>query len=256
MMNLIDTHAHLDGIDDVRGALKRAESAGVRAIVAVGENKAANQKNLDLARNTKRPEIILALGLHPGKIESDLIDEELLFIEKHLGEAKAIGEIGLDFWYKETRKDSRKKEEQLQVYRRLLEIARDNALPVLIHTRGAWREAFEMAKSVCIQRAVFHWYSGPMDVLKDILDKGYFISASPSVVYSEEARNSLEFAPVEQTLVETDSPVFYKHCEGGLKAEPKDVFVTLKHYALLKKRSEQELAEILNKNAELIFNLD
>ena len=254
-MKLIDTHAHIDSIEDIDDALMRAHLAGVLAVVAVGEDLKSNQRNLSVSRLVKQPEILLSLGIHPGKIITGFIEEEFKFIEEHIAEAKAIGEIGLDFWYKWVRKDQAKKDEQRQVYTRLLSLAKEHNMPALIHTRGAWREAFEIVKDVGVKKAVFHWYSGPTDVLKDILDEGYFVSASPSIAYSPEARSAMEIAPVEKTLIETDSPVFYKQCEGGLKAEPKDVFVTLKHYARLKKRDEHELAEVLNRNAKEFFGV-
>ena len=111
-------------------------------------------------------------------------------------------------------------------------------------------------KEIGVKKAVFHWYSGPIDVLEDILNEGYFVSAAPSIAYSPEARRAMEIASVGQTLIETDSPVYYKHCDDGLKAEPKDVFCTLKHYAMLKQRDAQELAEVLNKNATKLFNIE
>lgn len=255
-MQLIDTHAHLDSVKDIDAALARAHEVGVSTIVAVGEDLKSNHKNLELSRRVEEPKIILALGIHPGRILTGFIEEEFKFIEENVSEAKAIGEIGLDFWYKWVRKDKAKKMEQREVYRRLLNIAKAEDLPALIHTRGTWREAFDTAKEIGIKKAVFHWYSGPIDVLEDILKEGYFVSASPSVAYSPEAQKAMEIAPVEQTLIETDSPVYYKHCDGGLAAEPKDVFCTLKHYATLKQRDAQELADILNKNVERVFNLD
>ncbi len=255
-MKLIDTHAHLDGIQDVDGALKRASAAGVIGILAVGEDRAANQKNLSFQRSGSKPEIRVGLGIHPGRIVTEHLSEEYAFIETHISEAAAIGEIGLDFWYKGVRKDDEKKNEQRSVYRRLLELALRQDLPAVIHTRGAWREAFEIAKDMKIRRAVFHWYSGPLDVLKDILQEGYYISASPSVAYSPEARQALTVAPVEQTLIETDSPVYYRHCDGGFQAEPKDVFRTLKYYATLKQHEETELASVLNHNARKMFRFN
>jgi len=254
-MLLIDTHAHLDSISDIDDALARADEAGVSAVVAVGENLEANRKNLDLSRREVRPRILLALGVHPGRVDPEQWKEDLRFIEEHISEAKAVGEIGLDFWYKDVRKDSLKKEWQRRVYRRLLELARDHDLPALIHTRGAWREAFETARATGITKAVFHWYSGPLDVLEEIIGAGYFISASPSAAYSPESRQALKAAPVEQTLVETDSPVYYRHCEGGFQAEPKDVFRTLRYYAEIKGRDEAQLADVLNRNAEIVFGI-
>jgi len=255
-MFLIDTHAHLDSIADIDGALARAAEAGVTAVVAVGEDRKANRKNLELSERVSEPKIILAMGVHPGSVDPQTIDEEIGFIEEHAGRLSAVGEIGLDFWYKWVRKDQEKKDAQRAAYRRLLVLAKDRGLPAVIHTRGAWREAFEIAKELGIVKAVFHWYSGPVDVLEEILGQGYFISASPSVAYSPESRRALEIAPVEQTLIETDSPVYYKHCDDGFQAEPKDVFCTLKHYAILKQRGAQEMAKILNRNAQTLFRIE
>ncbi|HSA31148.1 MAG TPA: TatD family hydrolase [Candidatus Omnitrophota bacterium] len=253
MTHLVDTHAHLDSVQDIEGALQRASEAGVIGILAVGEDQDSNRKNLSLQRPGSGPEIRVGLGIHPGRIVTERLDEEFAFIAQYISKASAVGEIGLDFWYKWVRKDDQKKEEQRSVYRRLLALAIDHGLPAVIHTRGAWREAFEIAKEMKVARAVFHWYSGPLDVLEDILKEGYFISASPSVAYSPESRQSLVAAPVEQTLIETDSPVYYKQCEGGFQAEPKDVFRTLKYYATLKQRGEDDLARILNGNAIRLF---
>lgn len=252
-MHLIDTHAHLDSVQDINGALERVVEAGVIGILAVGEDLASNQKNLALKHSKRGLEILVGLGIHPGRIVSEQLNEEFAFIEQHISEASAVGEIGLDFWYKWVRKDDQKKDEQRSVYRRLLGLAVSHGLPAVIHTRGAWREALEIAQEMKVRRAVFHWYSGPLDVLEDILDAGYFISASPSAAYSPESRQALEVAPVEQTLVETDSPVYYKHCDGGFQAEPKDVFRTLKYYATLKHRGEDDLAPVLNQNARTLF---
>lgn len=255
-MKLIDTHAHLDSVEDIDGALVHAYEAGVSAVVAVGEDQESNRKNLAAARRTEVPRIILALGIHPSAVGRENLEESFTFIEEHLNQARAIGEIGLDFWYKWVRKDKEKKDAQRAVYRRLLETAKAQDLPALIHTRGTWREAFETARGIGVHKAVFHWYSGPVDVLEDILNAGYFVSASPSVAYSPESRRAMEIAPVEQTLIETDSPVYYKHCDGGLKAGPKDIFCTLKYYAELKQRPARELADILNRNARRIFGID
>ncbi len=254
-MQLIDTHAHLDSIDDIDGALQRAVDAGVCAVVAVGENREANRKNLALLERIEYPKIILALGIHPGRIDENALEDEFRFIEEHVGQASAIGEIGLDHWYQWVRNDSHKKAVQRDVYRRLLALAERHQLPVVIHTRGAWREAFEIAKEMAIHKAVFHWYSGPVDVLEDILSQGYLISASPSAAYSPESRRALEIAPVEQTMIETDSPVFYRHCDGGFQAEPKDVFRTLRYYADIKQCDQEQLAITLNNNAQIFFNI-
>jgi len=252
MMKLIDTHAHLDSVEDIDGAMDRAVRAGVSAVVAVGENLAANRKNLAIARRIERPRILVALGIHPSEAGHEDVAASLAFIEEHIQEACAVGEIGLDFWYQWARRDDAARNAQRDIYRRLLEVARQRDLPAVIHTRGAWREALETAKEMDVRKAVFHWYSGPLDVLDEILAAGYYVSASPSIAYSPESRRAIEAAPIERTLIETDSPVYYR-CNGGFQAEPKEVFFTLRHYAILKQLPEAEAAEILNRNAGAVF---
>lgn len=256
-MKIIDTHAHLDHLNDLDQALKEAQAAGVEGIVAVGEDLASNQKNLEIKKSSLSPKIYLALGMHPGNIKKDEIEDCLAFIRANIDGTCAIGEIGLDFWYKWVRKDKEKKDEQRAVFRQQLAIAEEFGRPAIIHSRGTWRECLETTKEAGVKRAVFHWYSGPVDVLKDILACGYFISATPSLAYSSPSREAMAYAPIEQTLIETDCPVFYRSLDGkdGFAARPKDVFKTLELYAQLKNMDQQEALTILNNNARKFFGM-
>src|SRR5689334_17334777 len=107
-MKAIDTHAHLDHVPNVEDALKDAAASGVEAVVAVGSDLASNQRNLELKRSIKAPKIYLGLGIHPGNIKAEELEPTYQFIRENIAEANAIGEIGLDFWYKWVRKDKEK----------------------------------------------------------------------------------------------------------------------------------------------------
>lgn len=263
-MNIIDTHAHLDHIENLDEALTNADRVGVTGIVTMSINTESCRTNLEIKRTKEKPKIYLAFGMHPSDADRGRLDECVELIHEYSDELTAVGEIGLDFWYKWVRKDKEKKDEQRVIFRTLLEVARECNLPAVIHTRGTWRESFETAKEVGIERAEFHWYSGPRDVLKNILDRGYYVSTSPSVAYSLESREAMAYAPIEQTMIETDSPVYYrtaayrqdKSCEDGFQAEPKDVFQTLKAYCELKKIKEEDAITILNRNAGEFFKID
>jgi len=263
-MTIIDTHAHLDHIENLDQALVNADKEGVKGVVTVSIDAASCRKNLEIKKNYTKPLIYLAFGMHPSDADLKGLDECVELIREYHMELTAVGEIGLDFWYKWVRKDKEKKDEQRKIFRVLLELAHELDLPAVVHTRGTWRESFEMAKEVGIDKAEFHWYSGPIDVLKDILDRGYYVSTSPSVAYSPQSREAMTYAPIERTMIETDSPVFYrtaqhkddKNSEEGFQAGPKDVFRTLKAYCELKKIKEDEALEILNRNAEEFFKLD
>lgn len=255
---IIDTHAHIDHIEHWQEALDEAAQAGVEAVVAVTVDLASMKKTLLIRRTVHRPQIHVALGIHPGNINREEVDETLKFMREQIAQAAAVGEIGLDFWYKWVRKDDAKKNEQRDVFRRQLEIAREFDKPVIVHTRGTWREGFETVKSLGLKKALFHWYSGPLDVLDDILQEGYFVSTSPSVAHNPQSREAMAHARIEQTLIETDSPVFYRTAEGdeGFQATPKDVFRTLSAYAQLKGMDQEKVRTVVNANARRFFSLE
>ena len=145
---------------------------------------------------------------------------------------------------------------QRDVFEKHLELAKEFNLPIVIHSRGAEEDCLKMTMAAGIKRALFHWYSGRLDVLEKILAQGYYVSTSPSVAHSGPSRQAMTKAPIEQTLIETDAPVFFRtNAEEGFQSEPKDVWKTLKAYADLKQIDEQKALEILNQNARTFFSL-
>ncbi|HLF17377.1 MAG TPA: TatD family hydrolase [Candidatus Omnitrophota bacterium] len=257
-MKIYDTHAHLDQLEALDETLQAAHEAGVAGIVAISMDLASCRKNLEIKNKYKRPHIYLGLGMHPSEAKPADLDEIVKLIYEHHDHIHVIGEIGLDFWYKWVKKDEGKKNEQRQVYRRLLEVAKDLHLPAVIHSRGAWKECLQTALDVGVRSAEFHWYSGPLDVLDELLKSGYYVSTGPSVAYSPQSQEAMRHAPIERTLIETDCPVFYRNPQTneGFQAQPKDVFRTLKAYCVLKNFEEHKALDILNKNAEDFFRFN
>lgn len=256
-MTIIDTHAHLDQLENFDQAIKNAVEAGVEAIAAVSMDLNSCRNNLEIKKSTRRPQIVLGMGMHPSEANRADVSACAALIREHADHLAAIGEIGLDFWYKWVRKDQAKKDEQREVFRAFLDLAVELNLPAVIHSRGVWRECFEMAKNSGVRKAVFHWYSGPGDVLNDILRQGYYISATPSVAYSPQSREAIVSAPIEQTLIETDCPVHFKNPETQeeFQAEPRDVVRTLRAYCALKQCDEEKALDIFNKNARQFFGI-
>ncbi len=254
---IIDTHAHLVKRPDLGNALRRADEAGVHQIIAMSMDVKSCQKNLEIKKNVDRPQIYVSFGMHPSEVNLDELEKVIELMMTHQKELHAIGEIGLDFWYKWVRKDEEKKNEQREAFRKQLAISKILDLPVVIHSRGAWKECLQSVKEAGIKRANFHWYSGPVDVLKEIMAAGHFVSASPSIAYSPQSREAIAAADIKQILIETDCPVFYgqKDDPDGFSAEPKDVYKTLKAYCLLTKTDEDKALHQFNENAKLFFNL-
>ena len=253
MFELIDTHAHLDEMENIEQVLNDARARGVVAIVAVGSDIKANTKALEIAALYKGF-VYPALGWYPGNIKESEIEANLDFIKANIDKAVAVGEVGLD--YSKWVRAAADKELQKRVLRELLKIARDNDKPVLIHSRYAWRDAFDMVVEAGLEKAVFHWYTGASSVLRDIIAHGYYLSVTPAVEYHEEHRRAVKEVPLEYMLLETDAPVVYaRGRENEFKSNPADVVRSLKGAAEVKGLSEEAIAEATTENAKKLFGI-
>jgi TatD DNase family protein len=254
MYAIIDTHAHLDEIENLDAVLEQAKKAGLTAVIAVGQDLVSNIKILEIA--ARYPGFVYpALGLHPWNIREPEIDACLEFIKANIVKAAGIGEVGLDY-HKRVRAAA-DKDLQKRVLKELLQIAAEYDKPALIHSRYAWRDAYDMVREAGLKKAVFHWYTGTSSVLRDIINSGYYISVTPAIEYHEEHRRVVKETPLSQLLLETDSPVVYtRGREGEFKATPADAARSLKGAAALKGLSEAEMAAATTENARKLFSQD
>jgi len=241
---VIDTHVHLDEFADPERVIQEAREANVIAMVAVGMDLASNKKILELAR--RFPGFVYpAIGYHPWKITVSGVRDNLQFIKTHLDQVVALGEIGLDF------KVPVEKELQYLVFRDLLDLAWDRKKPVIIHSRRAHEETYELVRKNDLKQAVFHWYSGPLEVLKDLLLQGYSISATPALAYSPKHQEAVAATPLKQLLLETDSPVRYQ----GVEARPAQVIQSLTEVARIKRMEKETVALKTTQNARDLFGI-
>jgi len=256
MYKLIDTHAHLEQLSELEPALKRAKEAGIEAIVWVGSDYQSNKQILESFQlYDKILKLYPVLGIHPGELENVDLDDFFYFLEQNINKAIAVGEIGLDYWYKQARKEGTARGTQQEVFCRQLDLANQYNRPVVIHSRGAWRDCLQFATERRLKKVLFHWYSGPEDILKDVLKAGYFISATPSCEYSTEHRRAIKAVPLENILLETDTPVRYRPKSGEYDSEPRDVVRTLEAVTDIKNVSKEDLAKVTLENAVRFFDL-
>ena len=242
-MKLIDTHAHIEEINDLDNVIQRAKMNNIIAIIAVGSSIKSNADILSLA--SKYNEFIYpSIGIHPIEAETD-VKTAITQIISNIDNCVAIGEIGLDYQY------DINKTKQKEIFENMLQISKKLGKPVSLHSRKAWDDVFSLVQTIGISKAVFHWYSGPNEVLKKILDNGYFVSATPAVWHSPKHRNAIEMTPVESILLETDAPVKY----GGVPSEPSDVTKVLNMVAKIKNISIDKLADITTNNACKLFDI-
>lgn len=249
MFSVIDIHAHLEELNGLDQLLQQACNVGVVGIITVGSNYQSNKFAVEISEKY-RGLVYPALGIHPWNMDSS-VNSAFEFIESNLDKAVGIGEIGLDYWFKDARKNEREKEVQRATFRRLLQLAKEHNKPVEIHSRGAWGDCLKIAEEEKIQKAVFHWYSGPINILDELLSKGYFISATPAVEYSPQHQLAIKNTPLNRIFLETDSPVAYK----GIESTPADVIQTLDFVAKIKNKDKTEVAMITTKTAVEFFRL-
>jgi len=251
---LIDTHAHLDEIEDLAPVIAAARAKGLEAIIAVGQDLQSNLRVLELATEYKGY-IYAALGLHPwalGNLSDIQLQENIDFISSNIGHAVALGEVGLDYDKRVLKGAS--KEAQQGALTALLKIAAANEKPVSLHSRYAWKDCLQIVKGIELKKVVFHWYTGFSSTLSELLEAGYYISATPAAEYHDEHRRAIREAPVEQLMLETDCPVYYGR-ELRYRSSPVDVTRSLQAASAIKAIDGEQLAYKTTSNARSFFGI-
>jgi TatD DNase family protein len=146
------------------------------------------------------------------------------------------------------------KEMQNDVLRRLLALAVRHDKPVSLHSRYAWKDALEEVKAAGITKLVFHWYTGFSSTLAELIEAGYYISATPAAEYHDEHRRAVREVPVDRLLLETDCPVSYGR-EQRYRSQPSDVLRSLKAAAAIKGIDQAELARLTRENTARLFKI-
>ncbi|NVM24055.1 MAG: TatD family hydrolase [Desulfobacterales bacterium] len=241
---VIDTHAHLDELPDAEGAISEARDGGLAAIVAVGQDIPSNRKTLEIAG--RNPGFVFAaIGYHPWRLNAENFEETLSCIDTNLPNCVAMGEVGLDY------KAKTKKKIQKAVFQQLLAIAEKHDKPVIVHCRYVHETAYRMVKEAGLKKAVFHWYSGPLDLIPLIAADGYYMSATPALLYNPYHAEAIKAVPLSNLLLETDAPVQYQE----LAARPVHVQITLQEAARVKGVAAEEIAARSTENARACFGL-
>jgi len=241
---MIDTHAHLHEIEYIVEAIQRARDAGIKGIVAVGTEVASNQITLDLGK--KFTDMVHpAIGFHPWSITSESIEENLEYIAEKLNQCVALGEVGIDY------KTKVKKPVQWEVFSKVLSMAAQHKKPVIVHSRFSHQRTHQMVRDSGIEGAVFHWYNGSLEILEKIVADGYYVSATPALIYSPPHQEAMKAAPMERILVETDCPVEYQ----GKPSEPADLTITIEQLSYLKRMDLDQVRRVTTSNAKRFFGL-
>jgi TatD DNase family protein len=243
-MKLHDTHAHLlfpalaGQLTDV---LERARAAGVGRVTvpALGPDVAELARTLAFAADT--PGITVIAGIHPhnaAKATPEFLDAVVAAVRDPL--LVAIGEIGLDFHYDFSPRDT-----QAAVFADQLDRARAAGLPVVLHVREAHAETLELLREhPALPGSVVHCFTGDAATAARYLDLGFYVSFSGIVTFPKavEVREAARFVPADRLLVETDAPYLAPRAHRGRTCEPAHVRETLLELAALRGEDPVALA--------------
>lgn len=250
---LIDSHAHLDfpEFDSDRDAvIAAAKAKGVEFVVNIGSSLKGSRDSVELA--SKYPSIYATIGLHPHEADKfDRKTEETLINLAREKKVVAIGEIGLDFYRNYSKRDN-----QIALFKNLLQLAKDSNLPVVIHTREAQTETLDIIKYYMPLKAVVHCFSGDAGFLDECLGMGFFISFTGNITYkkAQNLREMVKLTPIDKLMLETDCPYLSPEGFRGKRNDPSFVRLLAEEVAKIKEKSFEEIASSTTANTRSLFN--
>ena len=244
---MIDTHAHLDALDDPDGAVARARDAGVDRVITVGSGLASCRRSLELAE--RHDGVFVALGIHPHQAGDGETVEDLRALLASPA-AVAVGETGLDYY-----RDHAPRDDQRRVFSDHLSLAEELRKPVVVHTRAADDDTLELLAPFP-GTVVMHCFSSP-ELLPTALERDYYVSFAGNVTYpkADSLRDAAARVPEKRILAETDCPYLSPQPVRGRRNEPAHVVHTLASLAAARSVDAAALAERIDENARTAFSL-
>ena len=252
MTALFDSHCHVDEekFDQDRDAvLQRMAENGVTRMAVVGSDMATSAHGVAFA--AEHPGCVAVVGIHPheakGFREADL---------QHLadwytsGQAKAIGEIGLDYYWKEVPRDLQK-----EVFRAQLQLAKVLDLPVIVHDREAHADCLAIVREFPGVRGVFHCYSGSAEDAKTLVKLGWHLSFTGTITFknARKAPEVIAAVPLERIMVETDAPYMAPTPFRGKRCDSRYVYRMAETIAEIKGLTPAEVEQATTENGKALF---
>ena len=259
-VNCVDAHAHIEIITngapdapEVGKVLADAKSVGIDRIVQVGYSAEQSEWGVKLAEHW--PNVLAAVALHPNEapvvedLEADLLKIEKLATHPRV---RAIGETGLDFF----RTEPALQERQKYSFRRHIELAKSVNKALVIHDRDAHRAVLDLLiEEGAPEKTIFHCYSGDAEMARECIENGYILSFAGTLTFKNAPalREAVKLVPVDQLLVETDSPFLAPMPHRGSLNTPAQIPTILRFMAEERGDDVDELADAISKNCERLF---
>ncbi len=251
---LVDTHVHLNSkkyINNLEDVIQRALDNDVETMIVVGYDKETNRLAIELAE--KYPFIYATVGFHPTDARY-IKEEDYNLLVKQLKHHKVvgIGECGLDFYW-----DKLYINEQIDVFKRQIELSLQYDIPLIIHMREATEATYNVLSEYSNLKGIMHCYSGSPEMANHFLDLGLHISLGGPVTFlnGHKPKKVAKMVPLDKLLIETDAPYLSPHPFRGKTNEPARVKLVAEEIARIKEISYEKLAKQTTINAYKLFNI-
>lgn len=247
---IIDTHCHVidleyDNIDEIINRFKD------NIMIISGYDSISNRNVIDIVKKYKN--VYGTLGFHPSEVDK-FSEEEFNYIKNNINNTKivGIGEIGLDYHY-----GSNDKEKQIKMFKSLLDLAQSENISVVIHTRDAAQDTMNILKNYKLKVDI-HCFGYSLEIAKECIKRGYRLGIGGVLTFknSKKLVEIVSNIPIENTLLETDSPYLTPEPFRGKKNEPFYLSYVIDKISEIKKISIDEVKEITTKNAKEQFDLN
>ncbi len=253
--NIFDTHAHYadHAFDGDRGQiLAELPQKGVKYVMLASSSLEDTAENSVLAE--KYDYIYAAAGVHPENADSTPADylEKVRRTAVDSPKVRAIGEIGLDYHY-----EGYDREKQIVLFEEQLELAKELGLPVIIHSRDAWEDTFQILKKHR-PKGILHCFSGSAETAREIVKLGMYIGFTGVLTFknAKKALKALAEVPMDRLLLETDCPYMAPVPFRGKRCDSSMIAYTAEKAAEIKGTDVQELVDITCENGKRIYSIE
>lgn len=241
----VDAHNHLDFYGE--NIDKAIEDINDNRIITLANSMDVDSYILNKEYAKQSEYIIPTFGIHPNSV--GCFKEQLNDLIPYIEESKLIGEIGLDFLWVE---DRTLDDKQREIFYFILDEAVKRNKFVSVHTKNAEQEIYEALRAKSYNKAIIHWYSGPLEILDKLIELGCYFTISVDLGYSDLTKEVLKRIPLDKLLVETDGPTALEWINGeyGYPSEIKNI---VRKAAVIKGIEEQKLIKIIYSNFDRII---
>jgi TatD DNase family protein len=258
-MDLIDSHAHIDfpQFDEDREAmLERARAAGVNTILAIGTGPGPEKLDAALPFAEAHDWIYTTVGIHPHEAK-EVTPAHLETLNARACHPKVIawGEIGLDYYYDHSPRDV-----QRRVFLEQMELAQSAKLPIIIHCRDAWSDCLDLLEETWRPTGlggILHCFTSTLEDARRGLEMGFMVSFTGNLTFpkAQNIRDVAKALPLENILIETDSPYLAPQPFRGKRNEPAYVLEVAKSLASVRNLGTEEAARVTAENFRRFFHL-